>query len=365
MKNSHRTLIVLTIVSLVFVGVCILQAGPATPSASNAQPANEKPAAASRGTFNVLDYGAVGDDKTDNTKAFSACLDDIIKAGGGKMYIPNGIYRGRIIIPGTKDWITIKIEGESEPTPVFGTIGSFAYPRTGTIIKCLDQEGPAVITAQNTPSRLYMSFSGVRVSLKNLDVRTYDNPGIGGIDLQHAAQCRLDSVFVNTDIYNVRAAKPTHGASGIITPATNNGALTVLRDVVVTGYHNGIVVSEHTDADNIVVASNINGLAFRTAHHASRFARLGAYRNTHQISVLGRHGFSIEQMNTEMPGGGQTDDVNHWQTLVADVNDPNNLGVADIDYWVVLGGKGAVPDFIMKGGEGIRARRIGSAGSVP
>jgi hypothetical protein len=25
-------------------------------------------------TFNVTDYGAVGDDKTDNTAAFSACL---------------------------------------------------------------------------------------------------------------------------------------------------------------------------------------------------------------------------------------------------------------------------------------------------
>ena len=25
-------------------------------------------------TFNVLNYGAVGDDKTDNTAAFSACL---------------------------------------------------------------------------------------------------------------------------------------------------------------------------------------------------------------------------------------------------------------------------------------------------
>ena len=25
-------------------------------------------------TFNVLNYGAVGDDKTDNTEAFTACL---------------------------------------------------------------------------------------------------------------------------------------------------------------------------------------------------------------------------------------------------------------------------------------------------
>ena len=35
--------------------------------------------------FDVCDYGAKGDDKTDNTAAFSACLDAVIAAGGGRM----------------------------------------------------------------------------------------------------------------------------------------------------------------------------------------------------------------------------------------------------------------------------------------
>ncbi len=57
--------------------------------------------------FNVLNYGAVGDDKTDNTTAFSACLKAVIEAGGGRMYLPAGIYRGRIIIPAVEPtrWI--------------------------------------------------------------------------------------------------------------------------------------------------------------------------------------------------------------------------------------------------------------------
>jgi hypothetical protein len=42
--------------------------------------------------FNVLEYGAMGDDKTDNTEAFSACLKAVIAAGGGKMYLPDGVY---------------------------------------------------------------------------------------------------------------------------------------------------------------------------------------------------------------------------------------------------------------------------------
>jgi hypothetical protein len=315
--------------------------------------------------FNVLNYGAVGDDKTDNTEAFSACLKAVIAAGGGRMYLPVGVYRGRILIPAVSkpipSWITVEIVGEREPTPVFGTIGSFPLLNNGTIVKSLSKSGPAVISANSSPNSLYGGFSAVNVIIKNLDVRTYDDPGIGGIDLQYALQCKLENVVVNTGVYNVQASKPTHDTRGLITPACNNAALTILRNVVVTGYHTGIQVNEHTDGDNIVVASNINGLEFVFAHHASRFARVGAYRNTHHITVSGRHGFSIEQMNTEQPGPGQTDAQNAWQALVSDINDPKNLGIADINYWVVEGNVGAVEKFTRKGGASIQARRIGSA----
>jgi hypothetical protein len=310
--------------------------------------------------FNAKDYGVVGDDKTDNTEAFSACLDAVIQEGGGCMLIPDGVYRGRIIIPGTKEWITVEIVGESEPTPVFGTIGAFPFPKNGTIIKCLSETGAAVISAANTPEKLYFSFSGANVSLKNLDVRTYDNPGISGIDLKHAAQCKLENVFVNTDRYNVQASKPTHGTAGIITPACDNAALTILRNVIVTGYHSGILVNEHTDGDNINLASNVNGLEFAFANHASRFGRVGAQRCTRSVTVTGKHGFCIEQLDMEIAGHGQTDKDNKWQATDFNIYDPKNLGIGDINYWVVEGNVGAVEKFTRNGGEHIRARRIGS-----
>jgi hypothetical protein len=350
--SMRKTMVLMTISSLLLSGAVVAVEGGKKAGASAATVKSR--------TFNVLNYGAVGDDKTDNTEAFSACLKAVIAAGGGKMFIPDGIYRGRIIIPGTKEWITVEIAGESEPTPVFGTIGAFAFPKNGTIIKCLSESGPAVISSASVPDKMYMQFSGVNVSLRNLDVRTYDNPGIGGIDLLNAVQCKLENVFVNTDTYNVQASKPTHGKAGISTPACNNGALTILRNVIVTGYHTGILVNEHTDGDNIVVASNINGLEFLTNHHASRFGRVGTYRNTHHVTVSGKHGFSIEQMNTEQPGPGQTDANNAWQALVSDINDPKNLGFGDINYWVVEGNVGAVEKFTKNGGASIQARRIGS-----
>lgn len=312
-------------------------------------------------TFNARDYGAVGDDKTDNTAAFTKCLEAVIAAGGGRMFLPDGVYQGRIIIPprGGPSWITVEIVGESEPTPVFGTIGNFPLENGGTIVKCPATSGAAVISASK--GSLYMGFSGVHVVIRNLDVRTYDNPQIGGIDLNYAAQCRLENVVVSTGVYNVQASQPTHGKAGLVTPANNNGALTILRNVLVSGYDTGIVVNEHTDADNIVVASNIHGIRFNTANHASRFGRIGTYRNTHHVTVSGKHGFLIEQMNTEQPGAGQTDVSNAWQKLVSDVNDPKNLGTGDITYWVVVGGVGAVDTFTKNGGNSIQIRRIGSA----
>lgn len=48
---------------------------------------------------------------------------------------------------------------------------------------------------------------------------------------------------------------------------------------------------------------------------------------------------------------------------MSDVNDPRNLGVGDINYWIAIGNRGARDVFTMNGGAAIRARRIGSAQS--
>ena len=250
--------------------------------------------------------------------------------------MPAGVY---ILIPAASkplpSWITVEIEGAGEPNPVLGTLGSFPLLNNGTIVRSQSTSGPAVISASSSPKSLYGAFSASHVIIKNLDVRTYDDPGIGGIDLRYALQGKLEKVFINTGGYNVQASKPTHGTKGLITPACNNAALTSLRNVVVTGYHTGILINEHTDGDNSKLASNINGLEFIFAHHASRFGRVGAQRCTHAIAVTGKHGFSIEQLDMEITGKGQTDSTNEWQATAYNINDPDNLGTADINYWVV------------------------------
>ncbi|MFO1490273.1 MAG: glycosyl hydrolase family 28-related protein [Kiritimatiellia bacterium] len=319
---------------------------------------------AAAATFNVLDHGAVGDDQTDNTAAFAKCMDALIAAGGGKMLVPEGVYRGRIVIPPVSkpapSWMTVEIVGEGEPAPVFGTIGSFPPMNHGSIVKCLAKTGPAVISASGSSNSLYGGFSAVHVVLGNLDVRTYDNPGIGGIDLRYALQCRLENVFINTGLYNVQASKPTHGTTGLVTPANNNAALTILRNVQVTGYHTGILVHEHTDSDSINLASNINGLEIRVRPScvALRPGRRATLHPRHQR--VEQHGFAIQQLDIEQAGRRSDESGQRLARAVHDLNDPGNLGAGDINYWVVVGNVGAVDDFTRNGGATIRTRRVGS-----
>jgi hypothetical protein len=108
------------------------------------------------------------------------------------------------------------------------------------------------------------------------------------------------------------------------------------------------------------LASNINGLEFAFAHHASRFGRVGAQRCTRAIAVTGKHGFSIEQLDIEIAGPGQTNSNNAWQGTEYHIYDPKNLAVAEINYWVVEGNVGATEKFTCNGGAGIHARWLGS-----
>ena len=51
--------------------------------------------------YNVRDFGAVGDGKTDDTRAFQAALDAAGQAGGGVVRAPRGTYRiaGSLKVP--------------------------------------------------------------------------------------------------------------------------------------------------------------------------------------------------------------------------------------------------------------------------
>jgi len=81
--------------------------------------------------YNVRDFGAIGDGKTDDTKAFQAALDTAGKAGGGTVLAPRGVYliKGNLVVPTAVTlagiWQAVPshagIRDDNEPDPEYGT----------------------------------------------------------------------------------------------------------------------------------------------------------------------------------------------------------------------------------------------------
>jgi hypothetical protein len=91
-------------------------------------------------SFNVLEFGACGDAKTDNTKAFQKVLDAAEKAHGGTFFAPSGkyLFKGNLVIPVSVTlkgiWNTGVPEHEfvfSPPDPLAHGYGTMLLPTAG------------------------------------------------------------------------------------------------------------------------------------------------------------------------------------------------------------------------------------------
>lgn len=325
---------------------------------SNSGNSQNKPSAGMLGVYNVSDYGGIGDNSTNNDSAFARTLRAIISKGGGVMYIPAGIYIGKIIIPKVPYWMSIEIRGEFLQFPLGGTIGTAILPNSGTIIKSLSTSG-SVISVDTDPSG-FSGFNSVLVSLKDLDIRTYDNPQINGVDLNFAQSVNIDNIFVNTGIYGVQASFPSYGKSGIILPKTDNDANITVTKARITGYYNGMVCSEHTSAINVSIYECVNAIKLLTAYHASNFFLLDLERNTNNIYVAGVHRFNVSQLNIEHADSAtQTDENNKWQVTQYDLKDTANLGIGEIVWASTKGGSGPQSIFKKISAEKIITNEIG------
>ncbi|MGQ9881238.1 MAG: glycosyl hydrolase family 28-related protein [Armatimonadota bacterium] len=107
--------------------------------------------------WNVRDFGAKGDGKTDDTSAFQRALGEAGKAGGGVVYAPRGnyLFKGHLVVP---NGVTLK--GVWESVPAHNGIRDAGLPKPtddGTTFLITEgvgsEEGPAFITL-NTNSTL-------------------------------------------------------------------------------------------------------------------------------------------------------------------------------------------------------------------
>ncbi|MGC8785574.1 MAG: glycosyl hydrolase family 28-related protein [Armatimonadota bacterium] len=115
------------------------------------------PAMAQTNVWNVRDFGAKGDGKTDDTAAFQRALDEAGKAGGGVVVAPKGnyLFKGHLVVP---SGVTLK--GMWESVPAHNGIRDAGLPKPtddGTTFLVTEgagsEEAPPFITL-NTNSTL-------------------------------------------------------------------------------------------------------------------------------------------------------------------------------------------------------------------
>ncbi|MEA3010088.1 MAG: hypothetical protein QOJ91_1780 [Sphingomonadales bacterium] len=317
-------------------------------------------------------FGAQGDGASDDTAALQRAIDYVVKSGGGGIVVPPGVYNvTNLTIPayplaGGNSLKVIEISGTSMPVTQFGSVGSIPVSNAGTIIKSSAKTGGAILKVAASDG--FGGFSGYHVVLEDLNFRTYDDPGIGAVDMGNASQLTAANLQIDTGIYPVQAARPTHGTSGLVTPRNDNAALTWLRNINITGYFNLLEVNEHTDADEINLGAGCNGLLFNAGYHASRFGRVLAYRVTTPVTFAGRHSFSIEQLDVEhsITAAEATDPAdlslgNGYQVTREDFRDPENAARGFVNWHVVQGNVGWVDRFIVNGAKNVQFRQLGKA----
>ncbi len=276
--------------------------------------------------ISAQDYGILpSNSEATNTTNATTALTFLETRGGGTLYFPfaDSAYKVRLIIPAVasaSNATHIRIMGANPPNWLIGTVtGSFTLPTKGVILKSASvTSGQAVISCTAASG----DFSAVDLTCENLDIRTYNNPVISGIDASHAIQFNARNIWVNTDRYNVRATVPTTTTSiGIITPLINNGGNLRLETVQITGYYIGISANEHFDATSLYVFSCWKAVQIENSNLALHFGLLDLANNHYNIFSNGTARVKIDLATIEHAA--LTDSV-AWQNTIYDLNDSLN-----------------------------------------
>lgn len=307
----------------------------------------------------VEHWGAVGDGATDDTAAIQAAIDEGVDRGAAVLHFWDKTYSvTKLTVPGVDkigaSWRVLELVGYCQPSMTMGTLSGegYAISDVGTVLKSAATKS----VADDAILRVLPyagGFSGLCLVVENMTFRTYDNPNLDGINARFAEQLVVDGFAIDTGVWSVEAAQPTHLCYGIRPPQINNGAVVRISNVAVSGYYVGLEVTEHCRYEYANAFCCLNGLEYAFApYHSSLIAEVGLYRCPTNILVSGTHRGEIQQLRIEDAASG-------WQAGDYDVDDPSSLATLEIAYSVVLGNVGQHRRFTKDGGEHVTARRAG------
>ena len=294
--------------------------------------------------INVLDFGAKGDGRTDDTAAIQAAIDATAERGGGKIffpYMPKGyriaspgreFYNGKplraqLVIPPVEG-SNIQLEGEmpcmllnsyivrpmNEETKAANFVPTLFGLHNHNTFLFSDWEAPeehdptarpwAILAAPQGTSCKGL-FSTTMFTITNLEFRVPMNhdkmyPTQTAVNLQNVSRAQVtDSQFClgeqvgDTLLGKELQPNPCHVA-GLILPGDQNDNV-VVRNVAVQGFRYGLVAGEHVVCEYLYVHNCEEGVTFHDCSHLSVFQHIVAQRNTVILSTTTESLFGMEK----------------------------------------------------------------------
>lgn len=334
--------------------------------------------------FNVRDYGAKGDNATDDTAAIQAAINACATAGGGNVYFPAGQYvvagalqtnvggenpNCQLYMPKqafTDQTIVIRFLGDTPPSMADTAIATLGIPlvQNGTIIRStITGTGthPAVFGCRG-PASSWGPFSNVFAFFENLIVRTKHGSGMSAIYTRYCNDDGFLNVRADVDVRSYDSLTPPSETIAFYATASNAGTNHSLNNTFASGYTLGYVVGEHATGNNIQAMMCYYGLGISWANHAISLGRVLIQWCRHGVSAYGSFAtgkeprLTIQQLDFEKKVQGK------WYDTVNMVQDTANKLYGSAVYHNVTADVGRDQTaFVKNGGTNFVCRAIDEA----
>lgn len=349
--------------------------------------------------FNVKAYGAKGDGVTDDTDAIQAAIDACCKAGGGTVFIPNGIYRlhkvqsrtdgtytktGHLFIPVTSNLenrITLKIRGESAVqyttfyvdsrmgTGVTGNNGATLYsdylPEDTS--KALDNPISVITSIGWKNGGIPQNVTIVKMESFNICTKCSDlgYPFVSGVDGSLIAQLDCRDMDIRTDgmVKNLKKSPTGHICFGMMVGASFDDPHQSLDYINISqGFNYGIISGLHLSARCIDIQTCVNAFTFSKGGHFSEFSLITIHHCTNNIVCLDKEFDNVKigatrvlfhLFNYETQVGATPKDFGFQKAVV----DPNNNIHGKCDYFLGWSATGA-DGWTMDGGRNLKCTSL-------
>lgn len=191
--------------------------------------------------YDIRNYGAVGDDKADDTSAVQNALGAAVVGGGGVVYIPSGIFKvGNLAFPPNPGhhWITVWMDGSLHLTqtlemnqPAYALVG-----RSGAVFQSF-QRKPSVPLYFDPPLNPVIHITSKPIYLSGLNMGYVYGDGIlaedGSTDLilegiQIAAQANVDPQWAPLKVVTPRYNFGLYIRDSVFQSASRAGAHSII-----------------------------------------------------------------------------------------------------------------------------------------